>query len=83
MSGYIDEAELGDVLKIKKKTIQNLRCSTPWRLPPECTPDGQRKRIWRREDVDNWLRNQVRTIVEQPRRPGRPRKAPAKVVRCG
>lgn len=79
----IDEDALSRVLGIAKKTIRNLRCTAPWRLPPECTPRGQRHKIWRQRDVDQWLRDQVRPAALPPRRPGRPKKAEAKAARHG
>jgi hypothetical protein len=83
MDDYIDVLALALLMHLAPKTIRNLLSTAPWRLPPECTPPGSNRRIWRRKDVDDWMAAQVRATVLPPRRPGRPRKTPAKVVHHG
>jgi len=73
--------ELARILRKKPGTITTDLCRAPHRLPPPCTPPGQREQIWLAEDVLDWLRAFRRPVATNPepqaekRSPGRPTKA--------
>jgi len=73
--------DLSKILRKKPSSITVDLCRAPYRLPPPCTPPGQREQIWLAEDVLDWLRAFRRPAASKPepqvekRRPGRPTKA--------
>lgn len=79
MDEYIGLCCLAALLHCSPQTIVNNRSRARWRVPPDCTPAGTRRLLWRRVDVDAWLASQVKQTPPPPRRPGRPRKAAMEV----
>ena len=73
--------ELARILRKKPTTITVDLCRSPHRLPPPCTPPGQREQVWLAEDVLSWLKSFRRqqpaaeAAPPAPGRPGRPTKA--------
>ncbi len=52
-----DQASLADLLKISKKSVQNIFSKTPWLLPPAICIPGARGPRWTAQSVQAWLEN--------------------------
>lgn len=60
--------ELALTLNMTRRTVQNLLCTAPHRLPPCVVLPGSQERfsrVWRVADVDDWLK-QHRVHAEPP-----------------
>ena len=73
-----DQASLADLLKISKKSVQNIYSKTPWLLPPAISIPGARGPRWTPEAVQEWLQNRPqhthKPFPSAPKRKaGRPR----------
>ena len=67
-----DQSALADLLKISKKTVQNLYSRTPHLLPPAIAVPGARGPRWTPESVAEWLSSRpqhtTKTAPVAPRR---------------
>lgn len=73
-----DQSALADLLKISKKTLQNLYSRTPHLLPPTIQIPGARGPRWTPQSVQEWLEQRpthtTKTVPVAPaRKVGRPR----------
>ena len=82
-----DQASLADLLKISKKSVQNILSKTPWLLPPAIQIPGARGPRWTPQAVQAWLADRpAHTVKPAPkaasRKVGRPRIALAAIARA-
>ncbi|TCI11414.1 DNA-binding protein [Dyella soli] len=78
-----DIDDLSALLHRPQHTIRNDASRAPHRLPPRCVLPGQRRLLWRKDDVMAWLAaavvpsmpEQAQSPQQLPRRRGRPPKA--------
>ena len=81
-----DQASLGQLLILSKKSVQNIYSATPWLLPPAISIPGARGPRWTPAAVEAWLSerpahtsfNTPAPVVAAKRKAGRPRIAFAK-----
>jgi hypothetical protein len=67
-----DQASLALILKISKKTLQNLYSKTPWLLPVAIFIPGARGPRWTHKAVQEWLEQRPQhTPKPKPVSPGR------------
>ncbi len=74
-----DQAPLADLLKISKKSVQNIYSKTPWLLPRAISVPGARGPRWTPQAVQAWLADRpAHTVKPAPqaasrKKVGRPR----------
>ncbi|MDP8771906.1 hypothetical protein QZR43_04805 [Serratia marcescens] len=59
MPELITVEELAFALKKTVKSIRSDATRNPQCLPPRCRLPGNKRLLWRREDVKNWIDNSV------------------------
>ena len=64
MPELITVEELAFALKKTVKSIRSDATRNPKCLPPRCRLPGNKRLLWRREDVKEWIDNSVEPAVE-------------------
>ena len=64
MPELITVEELAFALKKTVKSIRSDATRNPKCLPPRCRLPGNKRLLWRREDVKEWIDNSVESEVE-------------------
>lgn len=64
MPELITVEELAFALKKTVKSIRSDATRNPKCLPPRCRLPGNKRLLWRREDVKEWIDNSVESAVE-------------------
>lgn len=71
-SEMLDVDDLAALLHRQAQTIRNDASRAPYRLPPRCALPGQKRLLWRKDDVLTWLAAAV-TVEHGPMSPEAPR----------